>query len=84
MKITIFGNSRCSWCTKAVELAEQYRMDVTYKDTDNARHLAEMKDLIPSVKTIPQIWVNDLYVGGYTDLATCIEETMGNYGQGGF
>jgi glutaredoxin len=44
--------------------------------------MLELSTLKPDVKTLPQIWWDNRYIGGYTDFAAEIENTMGNYGNG--
>jgi glutaredoxin 3 len=81
--IKIYGNSRCIFCVKAKLLAEQFRLDFEFKDTDNDECLNEMKNLKPDAKSIPQIWWNGNYIGGYDDFQREIENTR-NFGQEAF
>lgn len=79
--ITIYGHSRCGWCIKAKNLAEQYKLSYVYKDTDDMGILNELKLKLPSAKTVPQIWWSERHLGGYESFASEIENTMSNYGQ---
>jgi glutaredoxin 1 len=79
--ITIYGHARCGWCIKAKGLAERYRLKYVWKDTDNVENMNNLKTLLPSVKTVPQIWWDDRYIGGYEQFSSEIENTLGNYGQ---
>jgi glutaredoxin 3 len=82
--ITIYGHARCGWCNKAKNLAEQYGIKYEWKDTDNFDTLNELKLKFPNARTVPQIWWDDRYIGGYENLTAEIENTMGNYGQDKF
>lgn len=82
--ITIYGHARCGWCTKAKKLAEQYNLKYEWKDTDDAETLSNLKKALPTVRTVPQIWWDDRYIGGYESFATEVENTVGNYGQDKF
>lgn len=82
--ITIYGHSRCGWCTKAKALAEQYQLPYQWKDTDVMENLNDLKKRFPNVKTVPQIWWDERYIGGYEQFTTEIENTVGNYGQDRF
>jgi len=86
--ITIYGKDLCPWCDRAREICEQYGLQYEYKSLDdrfdgesNKTSLREMavKDNI-QVKTVPQIWWNNNYVGGFQQLANEIENTR-NFGQ---
>lgn len=84
--VLIYGNSRCAWCEKAKDLAERYELFYEYRNIDNDYYLNELKiKLVEAQKrasTIPQIWWDDRYIGGYEDFAQEIENTLGaNYGQ---
>lgn len=81
--VVIYGAEWCSYCLKAKALAEQYQIDFEFKNTDNADIKQQLKTLLPSVKTIPQIWWHGNHIGGYDDFAREIEETR-NFGQDKF
>jgi glutaredoxin len=80
--IVIYGAEWCGYCKKAKALAEQYQLDFEYKDVDTGDTKQQLKALLPSAKTIPQIWWHERHIGGYDDFAREIENTLGNYGQG--
>lgn len=79
--IVIYGNELCSYCLRAKRLANQYNLPYVFKDTDDDANLNELKQIIPNNRTsIPQIWWHDRYVGGYTEFAEEITNTLGGYG----
>lgn len=86
--ITIYGADWCDWCNKAKAVAEQYGLPVYYKNVDEdatKRELVARLQPLTSpekVLTIPQIWWDDHYIGGYDKFFDEIENTLGNYGQG--
>lgn len=80
--IVIYGADHCSWCTRAKELAEGYRLSYTYRNiNENLEYKNQLKTMLPDVKTIPQIWWHGCHIGGYEDFAREIENTIINYGQ---
>lgn len=78
--IEIWGTSTCSFCERAKDLCKQYDLPFNFKLIDSQEKLAELQEKAPSAKTVPQIWWNGNYIGGYTDLAQEIENTR-NFGQ---
>tara|TARA_B110000977_G_C10972588_1_gene452896 strand:+ start:51 stop:305 length:255 start_codon:yes stop_codon:yes gene_type:complete len=81
--ITIYAKNNCVWCEKAKVLAEQYHLPYTYLNTSEDDAFAfQLYEKNPTAKTLPQIWWHDRYVGGYTDLASEIGNTIGGYGDG--
>ena len=74
----------CGWCEKAKELAENYQLPYEYRNVDNDYYLNELKLKFAGKRasTIPQIWWDERYIGGYEDFSFEIENTLGaNYGQ---
>ena len=80
--IEIYSKPSCAWCVKAKEMADQYKLDYVEKNIDTAQNLNELLLKVPDVKTIPQIFWNDRYIGGYAEFASEIENTIGGYGEG--
>jgi len=80
--ITIYGKENCPWCVKAKELAEQYRLNYKYIDLETPGARDFLKNAVPEAKTVPQIWWYRNHLGGYNELATMVEQTIGGYGEG--
>lgn len=75
MKITIYGKDNCSFCKRAVELSKQLKTqglsDYEYIDiVANGIDATTLGELVGKpVKTVPQIFVDNKPIGGYTELA---------------
>lgn len=83
--ITIYGADWCTFCNKAKNLCEDFGLSYEWKDVQEEEVYNELSAKIPGFKKIPQIYWNERYVGGYTDLASELEnQNIGNYGQGTF
>lgn len=80
--ITIYGAEWCGWCIKAKELAENRNLPYTWKNAEDPILYDEMKVLAPQSSTIPQIFWDERYIGGYSEFAMEIENTIGGYGDG--
>jgi len=78
--ITIWGTTTCPFCERAKDICKQHDLQFEYITIDSQEKLAELHELAPGTKTVPQIWWNGKYVGGYTELAQEIENTR-NFGQ---
>jgi len=67
MKIEIYSTPACSYCRKAKILLDSLDIEYTeynvYADNDA---MAVMRE--GGYKTVPQIFIDDVHVGGYDDL----------------
>ena len=74
MKFLIFTKYRCSFCDRAKNLIEQkgYEYESINIEEDNNIELLLKKN--KHARTMPQIFINDKLIGGYTDLVKYFEE----------
>lgn len=80
--IEIYGRPTCGFCLRAKKLAERYGLQYEYKDITYEKYDTELNERFDGeVRTIPQIYWNDKYIGGYNELAEEIQNTR-NYGDG--
>jgi len=67
--IEIYGKETCVYCDRSKDILEELELDYTYYDVEeNTKNLQEMLSRIPGAKTVPQILINDVSIGGYDDL----------------
>ena len=74
MKFLIFTKYRCSYCDRAKTLIEQkgYEYESINIEEDNNIDILLKKNKY--ARTMPQIFINDKLIGGYTDLVEYFEE----------
>jgi glutaredoxin 1 len=75
--ITIYGKTNCGFCTKAKDLVESKKFKYEYKDVGISQSvLDELQTRVSTpVRSVPQIFIRDKHIGGYSDLIRYIEET---------
>ena len=78
--VTIWGRPSCSFCEKAKQLCEQYEIKYEYILIDGPEKLEELRELVPDARTVPQIFWNGNYIGGYSEFMLEVENTR-NFGQ---
>ena len=74
MKFLVFTKYRCSYCDRAKTLIEQKGYEyqsINIEDDNNIDILLEKNKY---ARTMPQIFINDKLIGGYTDLVKYFEE----------
>ncbi len=77
----IYTRDNCTFCVRAKALFDEQHVD--YKEfivgqgsgeenlQSNQHYVTkdQLLEKVPHAKTVPQIWLNGNYVGGYTELA---------------
>ncbi|MAV61145.1 MAG: hypothetical protein CMQ83_02140 [Gammaproteobacteria bacterium] len=71
-KVEIYSKSNCSYCVMAMNFFDSKGIKYDVYSTDNPDVFNEMLKRNPSARTLPQIFIDDELIGGYTDL-------IGNY-----
>lgn len=75
-RITIFGRPGCGFCTRAKQLCEQKDLDFRYIDIyeENISKADLEKTIGKPVETVPQIFIGQNHIGGYTELEAKLVE----------
>ncbi len=67
-KVEIYSKSNCSYCVMAINFFESKNVDYEVYSTDDPNIFDEMMKRNPYARTLPQIFIDDELIGGYTDL----------------
>lgn len=68
--VRIYTTNYCPYCTRAKALLE--KKGAKYEEIDvtgNDELRVKLVEMSGGQRTVPQIWVGETHVGGYTDLA---------------
>lgn len=67
-KIEVYSSAHCPYCVMAKQLLE--RKGVSYKEIRVDKDASKRHEMMKKSRqrTVPQIFINDEAVGGYTDL----------------
>lgn len=68
MKVEIYTKDNCSHCINAKQLLKHKNIEFTEFKIGVNSSVEELKARMPSAKTVPQIWIDDNYIGGNTEL----------------
>lgn len=89
MKAEIYTKSDCSFCQRAKSLMNE--QGIAYDEfivsagineavpAANQRYVtkSDLLERVPTAKTVPQIWLDGNYIGGYTELAAFMSSAAG-------
>lgn len=69
MKAKIYGSDFCPNCTQAKNYLDMKQVEYEYFTLDEDISIQELNELVGfQIRTVPQIFMNDDYVGGYNEL----------------
>lgn len=75
-KIIIYSTQNCPYCVRAKNLFKSHGL--TFKEIDLTGNSVELEKLKNKTKhfTVPQIFINDIFIGGFTDLIEKIQSGL--------
>ena len=71
--IKIYGTRTCSYCNRAKDLCSVNKIpyiEINISENEEANQML----LENNYKTVPQIWNEEEYIGGYTELVRYVSE----------
>ena len=68
MKAIVWSNVGCHFCEMAKTLLTQKGIDYEERNIAKDWKIQDLLEAVPSARTVPQIFLDDKYVGSYDDL----------------
>lgn len=68
MKAIIWSKYYCTFCDQAKALLQQKGIPFEEKKIGDGYTKEELLEAVPTARTVPQIFLNDEYVGGFQEL----------------
>ena len=68
-KVLMYTTRNCPYCVAARDLLDVRSVEYTDLAVDGNPELRAQMSRLSNARTVPQIWVNNNHVGGYTELA---------------
>lgn len=69
MKAEIWTKDNCPYCVRAKALLQQKGIEYEEHVIGQSATREQLLERAPHAKTVPQIWLDGNYIGGYTELA---------------
>lgn len=70
MKATIWTKDDCTFCTQAKKLLEAKEIEYTEQKIGEEFTKEQLLEAVPGAKSVPQIFIDGEYVGGYRELVS--------------
>ena len=72
MKAVIWSKDNCSFCDRAKALMQLKNIEYEERKIGDGWTKDQLLEEVPTARSVPQIFLNGNYVGGYTELAKVI------------
>lgn len=68
MKAILWSKYHCPYCDQAKALLTQKGYEIEERKIGDGYTKEELLEAVPTARTVPQIFLNEEYVGGFTEL----------------
>jgi len=67
-KAIVWSKDACSFCVQAKALLESKGIEYEERNINEGYTKEQLLESVPTARTLPQIFLDDEYVGGFTEL----------------
>jgi glutaredoxin len=68
MKAIVWSKDSCPFCVQAKALLEARGIEYEERNVSKNWTKEQLLEAVPTARTLPQIFLDDNYIGGFTDL----------------
>ena len=68
MKAVVWSKPGCPQCVSAKQLLKTKGIEYEEKNIAQGYNIQDLLELVPNAKTMPQIWLDEQHIGGFSDL----------------
>ena len=73
MKAVVWSKPACPFCVKAKNLLLSKGIEYEERNIAEGWKIQDLLEAAPNAKTMPQIWLDDKYIGGYLELEDALK-----------
>lgn len=74
MRAIVWSKYHCNYCDMAKNLLSSKGIDFEERKIGDGWTKEELLESVPTARSVPQIFVNDEYIGGYKELANYLNK----------
>jgi glutaredoxin len=82
MTAILWSKYHCPYCDQAYKLLQSKGYQIEERKIGDGYTREELLEAVPNARTVPQIFINNKLIGGFTELRQHLEETAGGFGKG--
>jgi glutaredoxin 3 len=68
MKAIVWSKDACPFCVQAKALLESKGIEYEERNVQRDWTKEQLLEVVPTARTLPQIFLDDQYIGGFTEL----------------
>ena len=68
MKATVWSKDACPFCVQAKALLESRGIEFEERNVSRDWTKEQLLEAVPTARTLPQIFLDEAYIGGFTEL----------------
>jgi glutaredoxin 3 len=77
MKAIVWSKDQCTYCVQAKKLLESKGIEYEERNIMHGTWTKEqLLEAVPTARTVPQIFLNEEYVGGFNELKNKLTESI--------
>jgi glutaredoxin len=74
MKATVWSKDQCPFCVQAKALLESKGIEYEERNVSRDWTKEQLLEAVPTARTLPQIFLEEEYVGGFTELKAHLQK----------
>ena len=74
MKAIVWSKNQCPYCVQAKALLEMKGIEYEERNVSTTWTKEQLLESVPTARTLPQIFLDNNYVGGFTELKKHFEQ----------
>jgi glutaredoxin len=74
MKAVVWSKDQCPYCVQAKKLLEMKGIEYEERNINNGWDREDLLAAVPGARTVPQIFLDEQLVGGFTELRKYFED----------
>ncbi len=78
MKAIVWSKYHCPYCDQAKALLTQRGIAFEERKIGDGYSKEDLLEAVPTARTVPQIFLNEQLIGGFTELKKYLEENHAN------
>jgi glutaredoxin 3 len=75
MKAIVWSKDQCPYCVQAKALLESRGIEYEERNIQHGWTREQLLEAVPTARTVPQIFLDDKLIGGFTELRTHLTES---------